>query len=134
MKNIISCSVSPESQRYPTCGDYWEDEHSLQFRITKQPISKWEAAVFLHEFVEFMLSKDRGITEQEITDFDLKWETMNKRGLNREEEPGDEVEAPYHKEHEFAKKLEKMFADELGINWEEYNENLIYQQNGKSES
>jgi hypothetical protein len=40
------------------------------------------------------------------------------------EEPGDSSEAPYHKEHVFATKIERMIADELGVDWDVYEKHL----------
>ena len=38
------------------------------------------------------------------------------------DEPGDTLQAPYHKEHMFAEKIERSVADELGVDWKEYSE------------
>ena len=34
---------------------------------------------------------------------------------------GDNVNAPYRKEHFFATNLERLFASELGVDWFEYD-------------
>jgi hypothetical protein len=36
-------------------------------------------------------------------------------------EPGNNPKAPYHQEHMFASKVERMLANELGINWTAYD-------------
>jgi hypothetical protein len=134
MKRIVIETIPADQQRYSTCGDYWEADDEIHFRITQQPDEKWEMAVLVHEVIEYFLCRQRAILEPEITDYDLQWEQRYKRGENKAEEPGDELDAPYHKEHEFAKSIERQFADEIGIDWEQYDKNLIYlQHEDKSE-
>jgi hypothetical protein len=36
-------------------------------------------------------------------------------------EPGDDAKAPYHREHVFATKIERLLAVELGVNWRDYD-------------
>ena len=36
-------------------------------------------------------------------------------------EPGNNPKAPYHQEHMFASKVERMLANELGVRWNAYD-------------
>ncbi len=105
MKFHIEVHNIPQSkQHYPTSGDYWEvGRNDYQFRISAK--SKRDFYCYLiHEMVEAFLTRDRGINWEKIDEFDIK------SGLY---DPGASPDAPYHKEHEFANKIEDMFREEL---------------------
>ena len=76
--------------------------------------------VFLHEMVEAHLTKVRGITEKSISNFDIEFE--KKRQDGNVDEPGDDPNAPYRKEHFFATSVERLLAAELGVDWKEYDD------------
>ena len=63
--------------------------------------------IALHELVEVMLCRQRGITQQAVDDFDM--------AFKGDGEPGDEPDAPYRREHQFANKIENMVAHEMGM-------------------
>lgn len=105
--------------RYPTIGDYWRtDDGTLEFRVTEMPDWRAEAAVFLHEFVESMLCKQRGITWESIDAFDKQFET---EGHGEHDEPGDDPRAPYRNEHRFAENIERAFLAALDLHWDDYD-------------
>ncbi len=119
MQKITIETIPDTQQRYNTVGDYFHNENGDQiFRISDMGNWKYEFLIALHELIESGLCKDRGITEQMIDEFDFSFEKQRIKGDDRE--PGDETNAPYYKEHQFATKIERMIADELGVNWEEY--------------
>jgi hypothetical protein len=109
-------TIPASEHRYATCGDYWGtgfcDGDEFEYRVTQMPDWRAEAAVFLHEFVESMLCKARGISENSITNFDIAFEGSG--------EPGDDPNAPYRKEHRFAENIERAFVHELGMVWADY--------------
>jgi hypothetical protein len=108
-------------QRYPTVGDYWDDsEGVVQVRVSDMKDWRYEALVVVHELVEMFLTKHRDIAEQDISDFDVKFERSREEGLVTGE-PGDHVNAPYRREHFFATNLERLFSSELGVDWFEYD-------------
>ena len=82
----------------------------------------YERLVFLHEFVEETLCRKRGIQNADIDAFDVAFEAA--RLPDNEEEPGHQVNAPYHHEHVFAEKLERLMAEELGIDWDTYDKTV----------
>jgi hypothetical protein len=122
MKIIIE-SIPHESHRYSTIGDYWWDDNGdLQIRVSNVGNWKYEALVAIHELIEVLLCKDRGIQEPDIMAFDKAFEAARKPG--NEDEPGDSMDAPYRKEHRFSENLERLFAAELGVNWADYDNAL----------
>lgn len=121
--NIVIKTIPHSDHRYSTVGDYWfEDDGSLQIRVSDTGNWKHEALVALHEMVEVLLCKDRGISEPDIMAFDMAFEA--KREPGNEDEPGDDPAAPYGKEHRFAENLERLLAGELGVNWNQYDADL----------
>ena len=114
-------TIPHESQRYPTVGDYWLDENGIeQIRVSEMMDWRYEVLVAVHEIVEMALTRNRNIAEEAITEFDVKFEQDKERQLVTGE-AGDNVNAPYRKEHFFATNLERLFAAELGVDWFEYD-------------
>jgi hypothetical protein len=105
---IIMSIIPQNQQRYDTVGDYWEDENGdLHIVASDLGDVRYSYGVLLHEFVEFILCKHRGISEPSIMAFDLKH-------LD-DEDPGFLKDAPYHKEHVFADAMERLFGQQLGV-------------------
>jgi hypothetical protein len=100
--------------------DYREIDGALKIDVAKMDDWRHEACIALHELVESLLARQRGIRIQEIDEWDAAHELK-----------GDHPGAPYHREHVFAENLERLFAQELGVNWEEY-ESLIDQMAGST--
>jgi hypothetical protein len=126
MKHLpkINLSVIPHKKhRYETVGDYYPKGKEWFFEVSKMN-SDYEALVFLHEFVEFYLTQKRGIGERDITLFDEKFEDERSAGKWTTEEPGHDPRAPYRNEHIFAEQLERLFAQEMGIDWDRYSSDI----------
>ena len=114
--NIVTRPMN--TMRYSTLGDYYDvvkspdgfknflvevaDTHNLDYNFL----------IGLHELVEYYLCNKRGIKDKKITGFDIAHLDA--------EDPGRLKEAPYHKEHMFAEKIEKLMCKELGIPWKKY--------------
>lgn len=117
LPDIGIASIPHKYQRYDTAGDYWETEHGgWRLRVSQLPDWRMEAALLIHEMVEMFLAKARGIDWKTIDDFDITHLELD--------EPGDDRRAPYHREHRFATKIEKLLAKELGFNWTAYQHAL----------
>lgn len=133
--HIYIDTIPHAEQRYPTVGDYWypfRDQQSIagqatiEIRVSELPSQDFEFLVALHEMVESYLCYKRTISEESITAFDRRFEEDRAAGKHsEEEEPGDDFHAPYYKEHKFATKLERLMAEELGVNWGEYEAAII---------
>ena len=122
MKTFICKTIKHRMQAYCTVGNYFKRRGRIHFRISKMGNEKYEALVLLHEIVEYILVKERGISLKEIDKFDIEFEIDRELGLHSEtEECGDSPNAPYFAEHQFATRIEKIMAKELGVDWDEYD-------------
>lgn len=129
MPEIVVKKVLYNQQRYPTCGDWWFDPEdmggTLQIKVAITGDDKYDTLVAIHEIVEAILCKSRGISESDVTAFDTQYEADRDKGLhNPSQEPGDDYNAPYYKEHQVATKVEKIIAEELGVNWDHYDKTI----------
>lgn len=114
-------TIPHDKQRYPTVGDYWCDDNGIeQIRVSEMVDWRYEVLVAVHEIVEMALTRQRGIAEERITEFDVEFERQKEQGVVGGE-AGDNVNAPYRHEHFFATNLERLFAAELGVDWFEYD-------------
>ena len=124
MEKRITIKVIPHNeQQYETCGNYRYDGDSWLIEVSDMDNWKYEMLIALHEFVELLLVRDREIPLEIITDFDMKFEKKRKKGNT--DEPGDDKNSPYRKEHKFATKIEKMMAKELKVNWNKYDKKVM---------
>ena len=117
---IKSIPLKQLMERYgaESVGDYWRPvRDSVQIRVAEMENQDYCFLVALHELVEEFLCTKRGIPEPEIQAFDQMFDKLEKEG-----EPGDEPDAPYHREHVFATMIERMLADEIGVKWDEYEQ------------
>lgn len=113
-------TIPHQQQRYPTVGDYWEENGSEEIRVSEMPDWRYEALVAVHEMIEMILTRHRNIDEHAISTFDIDFEQSREKGLVMGE-PGDHIHAPYRKEHFFATNLERLLAAELEVDWFEYD-------------
>jgi hypothetical protein len=118
MKIIIE-TIPNESQRYPTVGDYYRDAAgTLHIKVSQEIGDKGALLVALHELIEVALCDERGITHEDIDNFDKSFEFHRQDGNT--DEPGDDPEAPYKREHFFATSIERLMAAEMGVEWGAY--------------
>jgi hypothetical protein len=64
-------------------------------------------------------SEDGCVSQAAVDRFDQAYEPRRKPG--DDSEPGDDPKAPYHREHMFASKVERMLANHLNVNWGAYD-------------
>lgn len=123
MKIIIEV-IPHDKQRYTTVGDWvWKDKNTLCIFVSSMKNWKYEMLIALHELVEVLLCKDRKIPQKKVDTFDINFEIARNhfpKALGNQE-PGDMTNAPYYNEHQFATRLEKLFAEELGVDFKKYN-------------
>jgi hypothetical protein len=120
MKIVIQ-SIPHDEQRYETCGDWKFDEDTLNITVSHTQ-DDYDFLIGIHEAVEAWLCRKRGIDEERITAFDIAFE--EKRLPGNVDEPGDSVFAPYKQEHFVATNIERIIADQLGVNWSEYDKTI----------
>jgi hypothetical protein len=113
-------TIPHKSQRYETVGD-WEVGDSGEILISVSDMGNEDYAflVGIHEAIEVWLCRKRGITQDQVDAFDIKFEEERENG--DVSEPGDSPDAPYRKEHFFATNIERIIAAELGVDWAKYD-------------
>ena len=118
MSWAVHANVIPhQAQRYNTVGD-WEEGHfgaPHQIWVSACGNPDYEFLVMLHELVEFWLCHRRGISKEIVDAWD------NSHANN---DPGADPQAPYHREHEFACRIEELVSHEMGIELPEYSRAL----------
>jgi hypothetical protein len=119
----IKTKVIPvKEMRYPTLGDYYQEEDGTWVIVVAETGDEhYNQLILIHELVEIILTQNDGISEPEIMAFDIQFE---KTKLDPDAEPGNEPDAPYHEQHVFAEIIERMIAQKLGVNWQEYERDL----------
>lgn len=105
-------------QTYNTAGNYNQWDNYWLLEVSELPDWRMEAAIVIHEFVEMCLTKHRGISWDDITRYDTVGNGKDS------DDPGANEDAPYHKEHTEAERLERLFCDMIGIEWDVYNKAL----------
>lgn len=123
--DFISVKVIPHDRmRYETCGDYIFDEGgSIHIKVSAMGNRDYEFLVAIHELAEAYLCQKQGISEEEITAFDIEFEESRMKG--DESEPGDDRRAPYQIQHGFATSIERMMAAALGVSWQDYESAVL---------
>ena len=121
-RKIVMKPIPHGEQRYKIIGDYWEDKKTINYRVSQMTDWRYQFLVLLHEFIELNLLKQKGVSIDDVDAFDIKFEAERLLGKHTpEEEPGDAKDAPYRKEHALATKIERILAKKLGVNWREYD-------------
>ena len=128
-----------ERMRYPTCGD-WMWKHGrlvvVSARLSKR---RYELLILVHETVEALLCAISGVSEADVTDFDMHYEDLRKYLTRRSREnfsyramekfkapitptsePGDDPAASYGVQHSIATAIEEVLARILFVDWAEY--------------
>ena len=129
--NINIKTIPQKEHRYDTIGDYWftgdkvTNGGDLEVRVSEVGDWRYEFLIALHEQIEVALLKHKGVAEPTIMAFDESFEAARARGEHGiNDEPGDSPEAPYREEHRFAENLERLMAERLGVNWDDYDQHL----------
>jgi hypothetical protein len=128
MKILIE-SIPHEQHRYPTCGDWWFEqepgtlEPTLRIRVSRELPEKSQQLVALHELAEVMMCMANGVGQEEVDKFDMDFEKH--RRPDDESEPGDHLEAPYHREHGYATAIERITATHMGVGWIEHEKAIL---------
>lgn len=123
MNKILIEVIPHKHHRYDTCGDYiFEDNGNIRIWVSDTGNDDYSFLVAVHELVEAYLTRKRGISEESITKFDKEFE--RRREVGNVDEPGDDFNAPYRKEHFLATNIERQLALELGIDWKAYDKTI----------
>src|SRR6266496_3210353 len=115
--------IKHDQQRYNTIGDWiYDDKGNLLITVSRMNNWKYEFLIAFHEQIESALCKARGISQEDVDNFDMEFESRRQDGDFSE--PGDSQLAPYHKEHMIASVMERAMAIELDVEWEEYDKTV----------
>lgn len=109
---IVIETVPAAAQRYETLGDWIPNGDELLIRVTDMGDDRMNMLIAFHELIEAELCTQRGIPEEVVLQFDLDHPDLA--------DPGSDPRAPYQREHLFAEKLERLFCEEMGIAWTDY--------------
>lgn len=110
-------TVPHKHQRYDTVGDYVKRRDGItEFRISELGDDRMESLVAIHEIIEQVLCKHKGISIDQIDAFDMSFKG--------EGEPGDCPRAPYRDQHRLATLVEVILAKEMGVDWKEYEQRI----------
>lgn len=119
--NIMLKSIPHSEQRYETVGDWIVgDDGSITILVSDMGNEDYNFLVALHELCEVKLCLKRGVDPAAVDAFDIAFEAKREEG--NEDEPGDDPEAPYRREHFFATNVERLMADQLGVDWKTYGD------------
>lgn len=136
-------TIPHNEQSYQTSGNWWFTP-DLEVRVSNMGNDKFESLVGVHETIEALLCRAAGIDEEDVSKFDKLYEDARPdninsgtriSGLNKlaelfgcdcepdvESEPGDDIHAPYYRQHQLATSVERMLAAEMGVSWMEYEQ------------
>lgn len=116
MKILIESRPHAEL-RYDTQGDYFVlPDGTLKIEVMEVPDERYMALVAVHELIEALSCKFKGITIQQVDDFDFS---------SKADDPGMESDAPYRKQHLIATGQEMILAAEWDVDWKQYEQSLI---------
>ena len=113
--NISIRAVRHSQQPYTTVGSWRFDDDSLDILVSRVGNPDEEFLIGLHELIEAYLCHKRGVSHDEVIEFDVAFNDSGKKG-----EPGDQSDAPYHDEHVYASNIERLVAGELGVSWADH--------------
>lgn len=116
---ITIVDIDHSQQRYASVGDWQWSKDNLLITVSDMGDWRYNFLVAFHEQIEVMLCKARNISQEDVDKFDIAYEA--KRQDDDLSEPGDDITTPYYNEHQFATKLERLMAKELGVDWETYD-------------
>ena len=116
---FIHITIQPgDEMRYPTAGDYLGQRHGLRvIEVAQQRQTEWELMIAIHELIKQHLVLQAGIS---IADID-KWDMEHLE----ESDPGSLPGCPYLNAHLKAESVERVAAAALGVDWEEYINNIV---------
>jgi adenylosuccinate lyase len=114
---IDACTIPHDAQRYNTVGDYYASGDKIKLRISELGNEDYEFLVLLHELIEEYLCRKAGISDAQITQWDIEH--------SDHPDPGSAEGCPYGSMHEFALEVEMLVAHKLEVDWGKYEQRLL---------
>jgi hypothetical protein len=116
-------TIAHSDQAYDTVGNWQIADGNITIQVSDMGNNDYEFLVGIHEAVEAYLCQKNGISEADVTAFDENYEANRPEG--DESEPGDSEQAPYRTQHIQATQIEKLVANQMGIDWDTYNKAVV---------
>lgn len=124
-------TIPHKSQRYDTCGDWFNSKNGIEIRVSDMKNDDYEFCVGIHEAIEWYLCKKKGIAMKDVDDWDMWYEEARELKkaacgckITKTSEAGNDIHAPYFNEHFFATIIEKLLAKQLKLNWKKYDKTI----------
>ena len=116
--------VKHSEQRYDTVGDWQFDPgmiapgstRSLKIKVSETGVPEYNQLLTIHEIIEAVLCKNAFIGENEVDHWDQSHLVSP--------DPGSIKGCPYYDQHRMASIIERMLADEMGVDWDDYEKTL----------
>jgi hypothetical protein len=116
---IIIEEIEHSQQRYPTVGDWqFDEEGNLNIKISSTGNPVYTSLLAVHELIEALYCRF-SIIKVDQSEVD-KWDIEHPDA----KEPGELPGCPYFKHHRVASHVESGMADDLRVDWKEYEETL----------
>lgn len=118
----ITIDTIPHSaQRYDTIGDWlFDEEGNMHITVSDMGNRNYEFLIGIHEAIEAWLCRENGVSDEEVTAFDIEFEKNRVEG--NKDEPGDDPDAPYRSCHFFATSIERLLSQMLNVDWNKYED------------
>ena len=116
--NVQMNVIPHQQQRYDTAGDWLLDINTDTLVINVSFLGDWkmEACLGIHELIEAIRCMADRVDQNLVDQWDLNFKGKG--------EPGDDPNAPYHKQHVQASIVERTLARQLGVDWSKYEQKL----------
>jgi hypothetical protein len=126
-------TIPHELHRYETVGDYWKESQVTKFRVSRMSDWRYEALVFVHELIEYIIVKYMEIPLKDIDNFDEGYELAREMKIKapcgckptKDSEPGFDSHSPYNSAHYVADRVEHLLAFIIGVKWSDYNKEVV---------
>jgi hypothetical protein len=125
----ITIEVIPHlDQRYNTVGD-WQFERdsegkatALSIKVSDMHSDDMNSLIAIHELVESLLCECGGVKESKVDEFDMNWTPVPAYWQTDVllTEPGEDIRAPYYKQHQTATIVERLCASMIWMHWAYY--------------
>jgi hypothetical protein len=123
---ILIETVPHHKNRNDQVGDYrYLEDGTLYITVSDLKDKSMESLVAIHELWEVLTTEAKGITEEEITDYDAYYEKKRAMGfVEPNTENGFARDCIYKEQHTKATAIEMILAAELGVDWVEYDKKV----------
>lgn len=123
---ILIETVPHKRNRNNQVGDYrYLEDGTLYVTVSDLGDDNMNWLIGIHEMIEERTSKNEGISEHEITEYDEKYEKKRENGLvDINSENGFSSDCIYKKYHTIATGIEMILAAQLGVDWTEYEQKV----------